>query len=132
MKYLLSLLMILGSFASALAGEKHTTVTTVPFDFVVGNQTLPAGTYSISQISSSGSPVLWVARKDGTAVGLISALAVDAFSDASVPKMVFERTGGTYHLTTLVADDRSYIFMRPRPPATMPDEASTVAPLLEP
>lgn len=132
MKYLLSLLMILGSFASAFAGEKHTTVTTVPFDFVVGNQTVPAGTYYISQISSSGSPVLWVGRKDGTAVGLISPLAVDAFSDHSVPKMVFERTGGTYRLTTLVADDRSFIFARPRLPATVPGETSTVTPILEP
>jgi hypothetical protein len=126
MKYLLSLVIILGSCAAALADGLHTTVTTVPFDFVVGNKTLSAGTYCISQISSSGSPVLRVRLKDGSAAGLILPVTVDAFTGNGGPRMVFEHTGGRNVLITIVSDDRSYILARQRPPATVPDPDSTV------
>lgn len=132
MKYLLSLLFILGSCAAALADGLHTTVTTVPFDFVVGNQTLPAGTYCISQISSSGSPVLRVRLKDGRAAGLILPVTVDAFTGDAGPRMVFEHAGGRNVLITIVSDDRSYILARQRLPATAPDPASTIVTSIEP
>jgi len=132
MKYLLSLLLILGSCAAALADGLHTTVTTVPFDFVVGNQTLPAGTYCISQISSSGSPVLRVRLKDGRAAGLILPVTVDAFTSNAGPRMVFEHTGGRNILITIVSDDRSYILARRRPPAMAPDPASAIVTSIEP
>ena len=132
MKYLLSLLIILAGCAAAFAGELHTTVTTVPFDFVVGNQTLPAGTYSISQISSGGPSILRMRLKDGTAAGLISPVTVDAFTAHAGPKMVFEHTGGRNVLVTIVSDDRSYILARQRPPARVPDPASTIVTSIEP
>jgi len=132
MKYLLSFLLILGSCAAALADGLHTTVTTVPFDFVVGNQTLPAGTYCISQISSSGSLVLRVRRKDGNAAGLILPVAVDAFTGDAGPRMVFEHTGGRNVLITIVSDDRSYVLARQRPPARVSDPDSTIVTSIEP
>ena len=132
MKYLLSFLIILGGCAAAFAGELHTTVTTVPFDFVVGNQTLPAGTYSISQISSGGPSILRMRLKDGTAAGLISPVTVDAFTGHAGPKMVFEHTGDRNVLITIVSDDRSYILARQRPPARVPDPASTIVTSIEP
>jgi hypothetical protein len=125
MKYLISLLLILGSYGSALANSSHTVVTTVPFDFVVGNQTLPAGTYSISQITD-GTNVLRVQREDGTAAGLIVPVGVDTISDHADAKLVFRHVEGTYFLTTIVSDDRSYIFAKPGHPARVSDPASTV------
>src|SRR5690242_19439117 len=132
MKYLLSLLLILGSCAAALADGRHTTVTAFPFDFVVGNQTLPAGTYCISQISSSGRPVLRVRLKDGREAGLILSVTVDTFTGHAGPKMVFEHTGGRNVLITIVSDDRRYILARQRPPAMAPDPASAIVTSIEP
>ena len=132
MKYLLSFLIILGSCAAAFAGELHTTVTTVPFDFVVGNQKLPAGTYSISQISSGGSPLLRMRLKDGRAAGFILPVTVDAFTGHAGPKMVFDHTGDRNVLITIVSDDRSYILARQRPHASVPDPASTIVTSIEP
>jgi len=42
MKYLFALFLTLASFGSALADSRDSTVTTVPFDFVLGNTTFPA------------------------------------------------------------------------------------------
>jgi hypothetical protein len=132
MKYLLSFLLILGSCAAALADGLHTTVTTVPFDFVVGNRTLPAGTYCISQISSSGSPVLRVRLKDGSTAGFILPVTIDAFTGDARPRMVFEHIGDRNVLITIVSDDRSYIFARQRPLARVPDPDSTIVTSIEP
>src|SRR5260370_3183609 len=101
MKYLISLLLILGSFGSALADSPHTVVTTVPFDFVVGNQTLPAGTYSISQVAD-GTNILRVLRQDGTAAGFIVPVGVDFISDHSSARLVFHNIVVTYFLTTII------------------------------
>ena len=125
MKCLISLLIILGSFGSALADSPHTVLTTVPFDFVVGNQTLPAGAYSINQ-ALDGTNVLRVQRQDGTAAGFIVPAGVDFISDHSSARLVFQHTGGTYFLTTIISDDRSYIFAMPGNRARVPDPASTV------
>ena len=124
-KNFISLLILLGSFGSALADASHTVVTTVPFDFVVGNQTLPAGAYSISQ-ALNGTNVLRVQRQDGTAAGFIVPVGVDFISDHSSARLVFQNIGGTYFLTTIISDDRSYLFARPGHPARVPDPASTV------
>jgi hypothetical protein len=126
MKYFISLLILLGSFGSALADSSHTVVTTVPFDFVVGNQTLLAGTYSISQVSD-GTNALRVQRQDGTAAGIILPAGVDFISDHSSARLVFQNIGGTYFLATIISDDRSYIFARQGAPARVPDPAAVVA-----
>jgi hypothetical protein len=67
MKYLISLLLVLGSRASASADSQHTVAATVPFDFVVGGEILPAGTYCISQSFSAGTSLLRVRSRDDAA-----------------------------------------------------------------
>ncbi len=51
MKYLFALFLTLASFGSAQADSRDITVSTVPFDFVIGNKTFTAGQYTISRIS---------------------------------------------------------------------------------
>lgn len=125
MKYLLSLLIILGGCLTALADSEHTTVTTVPFEFVVGNQTLPAGTYTISQVSMGGKIVLRVRNNDGKGSLFIIPVVTDPFVNRPGTRMVFDHTATKYFLTNIVSDDRSFIFARHRS-AGVPDPASTV------
>ena len=135
MKYPISLLLILGICASAMADSQHTVVATVPFDFVIGRQTLPAGAYCVSQVSFNGTSLLRVRRRDRKAEGYIFRVVADPGSghaDHANPRMVFEHTGSTYFLTTIVSDDRSYNFARHGPSASVPDPASAVVTRFEP
>ncbi|HWX54529.1 MAG TPA: hypothetical protein VN176_08040 [Verrucomicrobiae bacterium] len=125
MKYLISLFIILGSYASALASSAHTVVTTVPFDFVIGNQTLPAGTYCIREVAD-GTNILLVRRKDGTGTGIMVPAGVDFVSDHGNGKLVFQHIGGTYVLTAIVSDDRNYILSSQDHSARVPDPSSTL------
>ncbi|HEV2732869.1 MAG TPA: hypothetical protein VGV15_22795, partial [Terriglobales bacterium] len=50
-----TLICVLGFGLRALAQEEDTVVATVPFEFVVGGQVLPAGMYRVSRVDSAGS-----------------------------------------------------------------------------
>ena len=65
MKYLFALFLALASFGSAQADSQDLTVTTVPFDFVVGNKTFTAGKYSINRISADPQGGLRIQSLDG-------------------------------------------------------------------
>jgi len=66
MKYLFALVLALASFASAQADSHDSMATTIPFDFVLGEKTFPAGTYTISRISDDPQEVSgFEARMEG-------------------------------------------------------------------
>ena len=64
-KYL-SMLLVVGAFAGAslpAPAQEAKVVVTIPFNFVVGTQTLPSGTYTVSRTSAGvGSPLLFSSR----------------------------------------------------------------------
>lgn len=122
MKYLISVLILLSSCALALADSQHTTVTSVPFDFVVGNQTLPAGTYTISQVSGNGVHVLSVRREDGTTAAYIHPVAAGSVTGMTSPRLIFQHTGNEYVLTSIVSADLDFTFARRHAPAMMPSD----------
>lgn len=65
----------------------------VPFAFVVGNRTMPAGEYTVAS-STSGSAVLYI-HGMGSGIAVLSSPAIS--TSASVhPSLVFE-TRGTQH-----------------------------------
>ena len=55
---LFTLICVLGLGLRARAQEEDTVVTKVPFDFVVGDKVLPAGTYRASRVD----PGSWIAN----------------------------------------------------------------------
>jgi hypothetical protein len=54
----LTLTCLLGLSISAHAQDPEKIAVNVPFDFVAGSKTLPAGTYSVSRVSDHASPAL--------------------------------------------------------------------------
>jgi hypothetical protein len=73
-------------------------VVNVPFDFVAGNQNLPAGEYSV-KVSQTDARIVLIERKDATAAMFIGTNAVVANTIQSESKLVFNRYGDRYFLS---------------------------------
>ncbi|MCU1265508.1 MAG: hypothetical protein JWM21_1826 [Acidobacteria bacterium] len=96
----LTMLMALMALAmvSAVAsanGQSLKTKASIPFEFVVGDQTLPAGAYVVSAITSSGD----ASRiSDGASENSAVRLTMPANGTTNHAKLVFHRYGERYFL----------------------------------
>jgi hypothetical protein len=90
---------LLGVGVSARAQDADAVVVSVPFEFVAGGATLPAGEYRVSRVSPGMNQELAISGyKKGNA--FVLPLAFDAVTAAdSQPTVSFEHLGGKYFLT---------------------------------
>ena len=93
---IMMLLAVAAITAAAQAfGSKQMRVR-IPFAFNVGNNTLPAGDYTVTVINpSSDRRVLRLRRKDGRASAVIQTTGTESNEPADA-KLVFNRYGDTY------------------------------------
>jgi hypothetical protein len=92
----LALVCLLGLGVVAQAQESE-VITKVPFDFVAGGKTLPAGTYSVNRVST-----LWDSHliiNNGDSAAFVLPIAFDSDSSAGQALLSFERVGDTYFLS---------------------------------
>ena len=82
---------------SARAQGADVAVASVPFEFVAGGATLPAGKYRVSRVSSGISQELAI-KGDGKGNAFLLPLAFDD-RPANQPTLTFEHVGGKYFLT---------------------------------
>ena len=96
---IMMLLAVAAITAAAQAfGSKQMRVR-IPFAFNVGNNTLPAGDYTVTVINpSSDRRVLRLRRKDGRASAVIQTTGTESNEPADA-KLVFNRYGDTYYFT---------------------------------
>ncbi len=74
----------------------------VPFDFVVDNATLPAGSYSIQSINdANGSPTLVIRGETVKAGRLVSSNPAEKLNAAATSHLLFHRYGDTYFLAQI-------------------------------
>jgi hypothetical protein len=114
----LTLTSLLGLGTSARAQELNKVAVKVPFEFVAGGQTLPAGTYSVDRVSS-GDPQSLIIRSNDNSVFLIP-----AFFDASPvsvnggsgdrAELGFKHVGDKYFLSEVETLGGVYAFRTPR------------------
>jgi hypothetical protein len=100
--YLTAVLMftcVLGVGVSARAQDADAVVVSVPFEFVVGGATLPAGDYRVSRLNPGANRELAIS---GYEKGNAFVLPV-AFDDgpANQPTLSFEHVGGKYFLSRI-------------------------------
>jgi hypothetical protein len=102
--YLTAVLMLtclLGVGVSARAQDTDAVVVSVPFEFVAGGATLPAGEYKISRISPGVSRELAIRSYDKGGAFLLP-LAFDEVTVAdNEPTLSFEHVGGKYFLSKI-------------------------------
>jgi len=77
------------------AQSDHKTITAVPFDFMVGNQHMAAGTYDIT----SGQSTLLVRGEDNGSASFAIALWTYSGKTQEQAKLVFKRYGDRYFLS---------------------------------
>jgi len=84
--------------STRVAQAQESLLVNIPFDFVAGNQTLPAGDYSV-QASGPERTLILIDRKDPAASAIINSNAVVANEIQSQSKLVFNRYGDRYFLS---------------------------------
>jgi hypothetical protein len=107
----LTLACLLGLGISARAQDVDKVAVKVPFDFVAGGQTLPAGTYSVSRVSDKEVTAL-VIRSSDNSVFLLPIVFNGASSDNA--KLGFEHVGDKYFLSKVKTPAGVYAIRTPR------------------
>jgi len=101
----LTLTVLFGAGLSARAQDSDSVIVKVPFEFVAGTSTLPAGTYTIGRFSPGVSSGLSIRSSEHSAF----LLPIDADSvPGGPPKLDFEHVGGKYFLSKVETPERIY------------------------
>jgi hypothetical protein len=107
----LTLTCLFGLGISAHAQDVDGVVVKVPFEFVAGAKTLPAGTYRISRIHSDATSGLLVYSHNNSAIMLPTAVG----GSAEHSMLSFERVGNKYFLSQVDTRGGVYGMAIPRP-----------------
>ena len=73
----------------------------IPFDFTVDNQTLPAGDYTISDWAIHPRTVIWLQSSDGKHVAAVFTHSSYAAGPSVRTKLIFQHVGSEYFLSQI-------------------------------
>jgi hypothetical protein len=114
MKRMTALAFVAATLISMNAARAHAQAGTVdakvPFDFVVQNQTLPAGTYRISYATQNG---ILIRSLDGRFHALTVASGADGLPQGE-NKLIFNQYGNRYFLHEVLCSDMDMNLTVPR------------------
>lgn len=88
-------------YTSASAQTASSVSVSVPFEFVVGNERLPAGDYTIGRVVRDSEKTLLVRRADGSASVAVHTDAADARARSGRAELVFKRLGEQHFLASV-------------------------------
>jgi hypothetical protein len=94
----IAVLVLFGSMAVAAQAQtsgRTKLIANVPFDFSAGNKKLPAGEYTVEQVSSVSDTVLQLRSKDSNASVLLRMSATIGKVEKNA-KLIFNRYGDQY------------------------------------
>jgi hypothetical protein len=104
---LILLVGVLGLCVVAKAEVSEAIKLTVPFEFIVDGQTLPAGTYSLSRVAEAKLSGLILRNETAhTSVFVLPTEVTDASSDK--PEVSFKRVGEVYFLSKIRTSHNVY------------------------
>jgi len=104
-----SLLCFCGMAVAKHAQEAGKVAVNVPFEFIAGTRTLPAGTYTVSRISSDTNSPLIISDRNHSS--LLLPAAFDGFPVDDV-RLSFEHVGDTYLLSEVKTQIGTYTIAR--------------------
>jgi len=98
-------LMTLAAAAASASALSFTNIrANIPFDFTIGEKTLPAGKYTLQRISPNGTDTLLIRSEDGKAGAIGLTNAVRASTSPTQTKLIFHRYGNSYFLSEVWTD----------------------------
>jgi hypothetical protein len=110
---LFTLICILGLGLGARAQEEDTVLAKVPYDFVVGGQVLPAGTYRVSRIDTTGSSrALEISSYETRASAFVIPTVFDDVKTGQA-QLSFEHVGNKYFLSAIETPIGTYAITIP-------------------
>jgi len=112
MAAVLTLACVLGIGVSARAQDTDAVVVTVPFEFVAGGATLPAGEYRVSRVTPGINRQLAIRSFDNGGAFLLPVAFDGVTSDK--PTLSFEHVGGKYFLSGIKTEGGVYTLALPR------------------
>ena len=96
---MIAMIVLVGSMAMAAQAQtsgRTQLIANIPFEFNVGNKTLPAGEYAVSQVNpSSDRVVLQLRHKEGGAGTMVQMNSVIGKAPENA-KLIFSRYGNRY------------------------------------
>ena len=99
-RILVAITFLLGLGVAAKAEIRAEIVVTLPFEFVVGGKTLPAGTYTVSRLSDDNrDPLILTSHDNGASVFVLPSGIESASADK--PQMSFQRAGEHHFLSSI-------------------------------
>jgi hypothetical protein len=104
----LTMICLLGLREAARAQDAGKVVSNIPFDFVVGDMTLPAGVYTVSGVSAEAYPGLVLIRSHDKGA-LLLPIVVDR-PRAGHAEFYFEHAGDKYFLSKIETPAGVYTF----------------------
>ena len=107
----LTLTCLLGLSISAHAQNVDKVAVKIPFEFVAGGQTLPAGTYNITRASDQAFPALVIRSSDNSA--FLLPMFFDGVS-ADEAELGFEHVRDKYFLSKIETPAGVYAIRTPR------------------
>jgi hypothetical protein len=106
-RILIAVTFLLGLGVAAKAETRAEIVAKLPFQFVVGGQTLPAGTYKVSRLSDDPlSGLILTNDNNNASVFVLPVSIADPSSDE--PQVDFKQVGRHYLLTSIQTADFVY------------------------
>ena len=102
--YLTAVLMLtclLGVGVSARAQDADAVVVSVPFEFLAGGTTLPAGEYRVSRVNPGVNRELAISGYNKGNAFLLPLAFDDGAAAANQPTLSFEHVGGKYFLSRI-------------------------------
>src|ERR1700740_1562599 len=121
---LLILTSLFGLVVGASAETRREVTVTIPYQFVAGGRTLPAGTYTVSRLSDDRLAGLSIASYEQRSGILVLANQFENHRSDDI-KVSFERVGGVYFLRSIEAMDGVYTFPLPHSALLMAKSAQT-------
>jgi hypothetical protein len=92
--------------STRVAQAQQQMVVNIPFDFVAGTNSLPAGEYTV-QVSGAAHTLILMDRQDATASALMNTYAVDSSKPQADSKLIFHRYGDRYFLSQVWSEGDS-------------------------
>jgi len=85
---------------SGVRAQENAVKANIPFDFVVGNQVLPAGEYLVTAQGSANEAIL-IRSTDSKSAAMTATLSCTSANPSKDTKLVFHTVGGRYFLSQI-------------------------------
>jgi hypothetical protein len=108
-KIIVAVTFLFGLGVAANAEMQPQVAVTLPFDFVTGKTTLPAGQYTVTRISAQPFDVLLLTNGDTHASVFLRPTEMEGASDDQ-PKVGFKKIGEQHFLSSIQTADYLYNF----------------------